>query len=103
MGSLSDNRRISSREGLEVRDIRELVAKHLDVDIRRITDEAHFRYDLGADWLDRLELLILIEDQFADVEIPDDADQIEVVGDLIRCVEDARGRSRVAPTGAHAP
>jgi acyl carrier protein len=89
-------------EGLEVRDIRALVAKHLDVDIHRITDEAHFRYDLGADWLDRLELLILIEDQLVDVEIPDDADRIELVGDLIRCVEDARDRGRVAPIAAPA-
>jgi acyl carrier protein len=44
--------------------------------------------DLGADWLDRLELMIVIEDQFAGVEITDeDVDQIEVVGDLIRHIE----------------
>jgi len=91
--SLSFTQRISGREGLEVSEIRALVAKHLDVDVGRVTDEAHFRHDLGADWLDRLELLILIEDQLADVEIPvDDADQIEVVGDLIRYVEGARSR-----------
>ena len=100
MGSLSDSRQISFREGLEVRDIRALVAKHLGVDVRRITNEAHFRHDLGADWLDRLELLILIEDQFADVELPDDADQIKVVGDLIRCVEHAQGRGHVARRAA---
>jgi acyl carrier protein len=34
-------------------------------------------------------LIIAIEDQFAGVEITDDQfDQIEVVGDLIRCVEE---------------
>jgi acyl carrier protein len=98
MGSLSDTRQISTPEGF--RDIRSLVAKHLGVDVRRITDEAHFRRDLGADWLDRLELLILIEDQFADIEIPDDADRIELVGDLIRCIDDARSRGRVAPIAA---
>ena len=43
---------------------------------------------VGADWLDRLELLMVIEDQFAGVEIADaDVDQIEVVGDLIRYIE----------------
>jgi acyl carrier protein len=58
------------------------------VDIKRVTDEAHFTDDLGADWLDRLELMIVIEDQFADVLITDeDVDQIEVVGDLIRHIE----------------
>jgi acyl carrier protein len=95
--SLSLTQRISSKEGLEVREIRALVAKYFDVDVGRVTNETHFHHDLGADWLDRLELLILIEDQFADVEIPDGgADQIEIVGDLIRYIEDARGRGRVA-------
>jgi acyl carrier protein len=53
-----------------------------------VTDEAHFTDDLGADWLDRLELMIAIEDRFPDVIITDqDVDQIEVVGDLIRRIE----------------
>src|SRR5262245_62854822 len=29
----------------------------------QITDEAHFTNDLGADWLDRLELMMVVEDQ----------------------------------------
>jgi len=102
---LSFTQRTSAREGFEVDEIRALVAKYLGVDVGRVTDEAHFSDDLGADWLDRLELLILIEDQFADVEIMDsDADQIEVVGDLIRYIEDAQvgsmtGRSRAFASG----
>ena len=95
MGSsnISFTARSSAWEGLEVREIRALVAKHLEIDVARVTDEAHFRHDLGVHWLDRLELLILIEDEFADIEISDgDADQIEVVGDLIRCIEGARRR-----------
>jgi acyl carrier protein len=88
--SLSFTQLISAREGFEVDEIRALVAKHLGIDIGRVTDEAHFGDDLGADWLDRLELLMLIEDQLVDVEIMDgDADQIELVGDLIRYIEDA--------------
>jgi acyl carrier protein len=72
-------------------EIRALIAKHLGIDVGRVTDEAHLGDDLGADWLDRLELLILIEDQFDCGEITDgDADRIEVVGDLIRYVEDAQ-------------
>jgi len=100
ISSLSNTQGVSGKESLEVREIRAFVAKHLDVDVRRITDEAHFRRDLGAGWLDRLELLMLIEDQFADVEIADDADQIEIVADLIRCVEGARVRGRGAPIDA---
>jgi acyl carrier protein len=90
------------REVLAVNDVRTLIAHHLDVDVKRVTDEAHFTDDLGADWLDRLELMIAIEDRFADVIITDeDVDQIEVVGDLIRHIENVdnerRRRSIVEP------
>jgi acyl carrier protein len=69
-------------------DVRALVARQLGIDIKRVTDEAHFIDDLRASWLDRLELMIAIEDQFADVEMTErDFDQIDVVGDLIRYVE----------------
>lgn len=103
--SLSMTQRTSAGERIEVDQIRALVATHLGVDVGRVTDEAHFSDDLGADWLDRLELLILIEDQFAGVEIMDaDADQIEIVGDLIRYIDDARvgsvtGRRRAFASG----
>jgi acyl carrier protein len=71
-----------------------------------VTDEAHFTDDLGADWLDRLELMIVIEDRFADVVITDeDVDQLEVVGDLIRHIENVdderRRRSIVEATPLH--
>src|SRR5262245_33498044 len=74
-----------------------LIANQLGVDVKRVTDEAHFTDDLGADRLDRLELMIVIEDRFADVVITDeDVDQLEVVGDLIRHIEsvDNEGRGR---------
>jgi acyl carrier protein len=86
---MSDMRQLSSRGGADARDIRAFLANHFHVDVGRVTDDAHLRNDLGADWLDRLELLILIEDNFDDIELPDDADRIEVVGDLIRRVEQA--------------
>jgi acyl carrier protein len=67
------------------KDVRTIIANHLGVDVKRVTHEAHFAHDLGADWLDRLELMIVIEDRFPAVEITDDdVDQIDVVGDLIR-------------------
>ena len=88
------------KEVLAAKDVRTLIAHQLGVDVKRVTDEAHFADDLGADWLDRLELMIAIEDRFVDVVIRDeDVDQIEVVGDLIRHIEnvnnDRRGRSIV--------
>ena len=78
----------ATREVLASNDVRTLIANQLGVDVKRVTDEAHFTDDLGADWLDRLELMIVIEDRFADVEIMDEeVDQLEVVGDLIRHIE----------------
>jgi acyl carrier protein len=77
------------------KDVRALIANHLGIDIKRVTDEAHFRDDLGADWLDRLDLMIVIEERFADVEISDTGiDQIDVVGDLIRHIESLRNGKR---------
>jgi acyl carrier protein len=77
-------------------EVRTLIANQLGVSVGRVTDEAHFTDDLGADWLDRLEVMIAVEDQFAGVEITDDdVDRIEVVGDLIRHIETmARDRRR---------
>ena len=76
------------------KEVRALIAKHLDVDIRRVTDDADLSRDLGADWLDRLELIILVE-EIAGVEIEDhEADRIEVVGDLIVYADDRRSVTR---------
>ena len=44
--------------------------------------------DLGADSLDTIELIMLIEDEF-DIEIPDHAvDNVDTVEDLIDCVKE---------------
>jgi acyl carrier protein len=84
-------------------EVRTIIAKYFGVRIQRVCDEARLREDLGADWLDRLELMIVIEEQFDEVEITDeDAEQIDVVGDLIRFVEDATAaqvQKRVSPGG----
>src|SRR5215472_7257344 len=96
----------ATREVLASNDVRTFIANQLGVDVKRVTDEAHFTDDLGADWLDRLELMIVIEDRFADVVITDeDVDQLEVVGDLIRHIENVdherRRRSIVEATPLH--
>jgi acyl carrier protein len=79
-------------------EIRRLIAEHLEIAVEHVIDDAHLAEDLGADWLDRLELMIAIEDRFG-VEITDDeADQICAVGDLIRHVESCGGKlTAVAP------
>jgi acyl carrier protein len=83
--SLSANQPGLKQESKEA--IRTLIGEYLGIDAKRVMDEAHFRDDLGIDWLGRLELMILMEDKFPGVEITNkDADQMEVVGDLIRYI-----------------
>jgi acyl carrier protein len=55
---------ISNNQTTPISQVRMLIANHLGVSVGRVTDEAHFTDDLGADWLDRLELVMVIEDQF---------------------------------------
>ena len=90
-----------TKEVFAANDVRTLIANQLGVDVRRVTNEAHFIDDLGADWLDRLELMIVLEDQFDGIEMKgDNIDQIEAVGDLIRhiaSVDNERLRRGVAP------
>ena len=102
-GLVMTNRRgqktTAMREVLASNDVRTLIANQLGVDVKRVTDEAHFTNDLGADRLDRLELMIVIEHRFADVVITDeDVDQIEVVGDLIRHIKTWIMRGDDAPS-----
>src|SRR5437660_11182350 len=73
--------------------VREIIAGHFGVAPQSVTDDARFRDDLGADWLDRLELIIVIEDKVSGFELADVvADHIETVGDLIRAIAAASGR-----------
>ena len=71
------------KECFSINDVRTLVAKQLRVDIDFVTSETHFTHDFGADLIDRVELMLAIEDQFAGAEITDDdVEQMQVVGDL---------------------
>jgi uncharacterized protein YodC (DUF2158 family) len=48
--SLGFSQRASGTGGNEVDEIRTLVAKHLDIDIKYVTNDAHLTDDLGVDW-----------------------------------------------------
>jgi acyl carrier protein len=70
--------------------IKKIVVEHLDVDAEKVTENASFIDDLGADSLDNVELVMAFEEEF-DVEIPDDAaETIQTVGDAIKFVEKAK-------------
>jgi len=62
----------------------ELIADRLQVDAEKITPEASFIDDLGADSLDTVELIMAFEEEFGIEEIPDEeAEKIRTVQDAI--------------------
>jgi acyl carrier protein len=59
----------------------------LGVESEKVTENANFIDDLGADSLDTVELVMAFEEEF-NVEIPDDAaETIVTVGDAIKFLE----------------
>ncbi len=67
--------------------IRKLVVKHLGVEDERLTDDASFVDDLGADSLEAVELVMAVEDEF-DCTIPDEAvEKLETVQGVVSFVE----------------
>ena len=67
--------------------VKKIVGEHLGVDAEKVTEEASFIDDLGADSLDIVELVMAFEEEFG-VEIPDDAaEKITTVKDAIDYIE----------------
>lgn len=63
--------------------VKKIVVEHLGVDAAKVTDNASFIDDLGADSLDTVELVMAFEEEFS-VEIPDDAaEKIVTVKDAV--------------------
>jgi len=52
--------------------VKKIVVEHLGVEEAKVTNDASFIDDLGADSLDTVELVMAFEEEFG-VEIPDDA------------------------------
>ena len=67
--------------------VKKIVADHLGVDEAKVTEEASFIDDLGADSLDTVELVMAFEEEFGS-EISDaEAEKILTVGDAIKFIE----------------
>ena len=71
--------------------VKKIVVEHLGVEADKVTDNANFIDDLGADSLDIVELVMAFEEEFG-VEIPDDAaEKIATVKDAIDYIEQNKG------------
>ena len=67
--------------------VKKIVVEHLGVEAEKVTEDASFIDDLGADSLDTVELVMAFEEEFG-VEIPDDAaEKILTVKDALGFIE----------------
>jgi acyl carrier protein len=61
--------------------VKEIIVENLGVDGEKVSPDASFVEDLGADSLDTVELVMAFEEEF-DIEIPDeDAEKLTTVGE----------------------
>jgi acyl carrier protein len=73
--------------------VKKIVVEHLGVDPDKVTENASFIDDLGADSLDTVELVMALEEEF-EIEIPDeDAEKITTVHQAIDYINERRSKS----------
>ena len=71
--------------------VKDIIVEELGVERDKVTDDASFMEDLGADSLDTVELVMAFEKEF-DVDIPDeDAEKIRTVGDALKYLHEKIG------------
>ena len=75
--------------------VKEIIATSLAVPDEKVTPQASFVGDLGADELDMVELIMYLEDEFG-YAIPDtDAEKISTVSDMIDYVKSRNAKEEV--------
>ena len=68
--------------------IKKIVMEQLGVELDKVTMDASFADDLGADSLDAVEFIMALEETF-DIEVPDeDAEKLKTVGDAVKYIND---------------
>ncbi|MAK12646.1 MAG: acyl carrier protein [Candidatus Pelagibacter sp.] len=67
--------------------VKKIIVDHLGVDAAKVTDEASFIDDLGADSLDTVELVMAFEEEFGSEISDSEAEKILTVGDAVKFIE----------------
>jgi acyl carrier protein len=72
--------------------VKDIIVEELGVEREKLTAEASFMEDLGADSLDTVELVMAFEKEF-DIDIPDeDAEKMRTVGDAMKYLHEKLGK-----------
>ena len=71
--------------------VRSIIVDQLGVESDKVTADAKFIEDLGADSLDTVELVMAVEENF-DIEVPDEeAEKLQSVADVVAYIEKVQG------------
>ncbi|GBD33335.1 MAG: acyl carrier protein [Gemmatimonadales bacterium] len=72
--------------------VKDIIVEELGVEREKLTENASFMEDLGADSLDTVELVMAFEKEF-DIDIPDEeAEKLRTVGDALRYLHEKLGK-----------
>ena len=72
--------------------VRDIIVEELGVERDKLTPDASFMEDLGADSLDTVELVMAFEKEF-DIDIPDEeAEKLRTVGQAMKYLHDKMGK-----------
>ncbi|HEY6347921.1 MAG TPA: acyl carrier protein [Candidatus Angelobacter sp.] len=67
--------------------VRQIIAGQLGLEVSQVSNHASFADDLGADSLDRMELIVAFEETF-NLQIPEpDAEKISTVQEAVDYIE----------------
>ena len=71
--------------------VRSIIVDQLGVESDKVTADAKFIEDLGADSLDTVELVMAFEENF-DIEVPvEEAEKLQSVADVVAYIEKVQG------------
>lgn len=66
--------------------VRDIIVEQLGVEAEKVTNDAKFIEDLGADSLDTVELVMAFEEAF-EIEVPDeDAEKLQSVAQVVEYI-----------------
>jgi len=69
------------------KDIKEMLAKQLNIDVAKVTESSRIVEDLGADSLDVVELLMTLEDEMGISVSDEEALTLKTVGDIQNLID----------------
>lgn len=68
--------------------IAEIIAEKFDIDVSEVKLTTNIFEDLGADSLDIVDMLMMLEDQY-NISIPDEvAQEMRTIGDVVNYIEE---------------